>query len=146
MRFNKFCRAIESAGRLDVLEGSPHPDFEPHAFAQESASSAVRDILGSLFYQELHPLNAEDHAAIRSVLADPRTFVQCRDQEGWVTVKHCGGFHADFAIEFRHDGRVGAALICFGCGEIKTLIQDHCCITLRADPGPSPASRSAARR
>ena len=117
---SSFRRAIESAERLDLLEGLPHPTFEAHAFSQESASNVVRDILGSLFYRESHSLNAEDHAAIRSVLGDPRTFVPC---PGAGAFRRCGGFHADFAIEFRHDAQVGGALICFGCGEIKTLIQ-----------------------
>ena len=119
---SSFRRAIESAERLDILEGLPHPRFEKLAFSQELASNAVRDILGSLFYDESRPVKFEDHTAIRSVLADPRTFLPCQD-DGVVRLKRCGGFHADFAIEFRHDAQVGGALICFGCGEIKTLIQ-----------------------
>lgn len=119
---SNFRRAIESAERLDILEGLPHPTFEAHALSQELASNAVRDILGSLFYLESHSLNAEDHVAIRSVLADQRTFLPCPEEGAF---KRCGGFHADFAIEFRHDAQAGAALICFGCGEIKTLIQDN---------------------
>src|SRR5262245_13021021 len=110
-----FRRAIETAERLDVLEGLPHPMFEALAFSQESACNAVRDILGSLFYQKSRPLDVEDYAAIRSVLADPRTYLHCADEGAF---KRCGGFHADFAIEFRHDAQVGGALICFGCGEI----------------------------
>ena len=121
---SSFRRAIESAERLDLLEGLPHPTFEADIFSQELASSAVRDILDSFFYEELHSLNARDDAAIRSVLSDPRTFVTFLLRPGEVATKLCGGFHADFAIEFRHDAQVGAALICFGCGEIKTLIQD----------------------
>jgi hypothetical protein len=140
MRFSQFRRAIESAAQLDVLEGLPHPAVEPHAFARESAANAERDILGSRFYQESHPLDAEDHAAIRTVLAERRTFVRrYPDLRFWLTVRSlCGGFHADFAIEFRHDGRVGAALVCFGCREIKTLIQGRHCITICC-PTPKPS-------
>ena len=101
-----------------MLKGLPHPFEEKRAFSEELDSKPVRDILGSFFYQELHPLNVDDQAAIRSALADPRTFLP-----GPVTMKLCGGFHADFAVEFQHDGEVGAALICFGCSEIKTLFQ-----------------------
>jgi hypothetical protein len=100
--------------------GLPHPTFEPRALSQELASNAVREILGELFYQESHPLNPEDYAAIKAILADPGTFLP-GPHEG--VSKRCGGFHADYAIEFHHGAQVGGALICFGCGEIKTLIQ-----------------------
>src|SRR5262245_23623714 len=115
---SSFFRAIESAERLDILEGLPHPRREEREFSRELASQSVRDILDSFFYQESRPLKVEDHAAIKSVLADPRTFLP-----GPRKIKLCGGFHADFAVEFHHDDQVGAALICFGCGEIKALIQ-----------------------
>ena len=120
---SSFFRAVESADRLDILEGLPHPTFEPLALSQELASKAVREILGSFFYQGSRPLKAEHQAGVRSVLADPRTF---SPGPGEGAVSRCGGFHADFAVEFLHGARVGGALICFGCGEIKTLIQgDH---------------------
>jgi hypothetical protein len=117
---SSFFRAIESAERLGILKGLPHPFHEKLAFSQELDSKAVREIHGSVFYQESRPLELEHDEAIRSVLADPRTFVPF-PRSG--PIKLCGGFHSDFAVEFHHSGEVGAALICFGCGEIKTLIQ-----------------------
>jgi hypothetical protein len=115
-----FCGAIQCAERLTLLEGLPHPTFEPTAFSRELASNAVREILGSPFYKGEHSLTAEDEAAIRFALGDPETFLPCPDEGRF---KRCGGFHADFAIEFRHDAGAGAALMCFGCGEVKTLLQ-----------------------
>ena len=120
--FSSFCRAIERAERLTLLEGLPHPTWEATVFAQELASNALRDILGSPFYEEAYALNAEDDAAIRSVFADEQSFLFSPDEGRF---KRCGGFHADFAIEFRDEAQAGAALICFGCGEIKTLVQAH---------------------
>ena len=40
----------------------------------------------------------------------------------------CGGFHADFAIEWLQSAVLRQSLLCFGCGEAKLitgLAHDH---------------------
>lgn len=54
----------------------------------------------------------------------------CMDQRQYRRIEPgvyslCGGFHADWAVVFERDGRTVELAFCFGCDEVKILVDGH---------------------
>lgn len=98
---------------LVVFEGLPNREFEPSVFKAEGEAKATREVAGFLFYREPLPVGASDLAAIRALVADPKTLRPFSGE------KKCGGFHPDDAVEWREGGVTKTLLLCFSCGEAR---------------------------
>jgi len=150
-----FWEAVRTADRMDVLEGLPHP-WQKEMREAEIAKQPTIVIAGEHFYPELLDLAAEQREAVGTRVLARETFVIPRAGER-PSVKLCGGFHADFGLQWRREGRpVAWLLICFGCGEIKAVHPNGTWIAsdqtgpgerfFRETIGPLRKSRPLARR
>ena len=106
-----FAKLLKDADNIVIWEGLPHPLFERVLFAQEK-KKLHRKISTEYFYFTGIDVSAEDQAALNQLFLNERVCVPS------VGVKFCGGFHADYAIEWkRGDEWLVRVLICFGCAE-----------------------------
>ena len=116
-----------SAARAEtwfIWEGLPHPVSQKALFEKEKLRASVATLHDEPFYSRAAPVSAQSRAELQALLASPGTYIAYRG------AKFCGGFHADFAIEWRANDRVYRALVCFGCHELLLASDD---ITLLCD-------------
>jgi hypothetical protein len=100
-------------GNTIVFEGLPHPGYEAELFESEKNSKSTVKLHGSYFYKAFQPAKDTETSELRETLSDPERF------EPFSGEKKCGGFHADYAVAWKENGRLFKVLICFGCGEVK---------------------------
>jgi len=112
----RFTKAARHADKLLLYEGLPHQLFERHLLEEERRTKLVQQLRGYLFYQEPLELKVDDAKRLTEVLADRATFEFVWPVLG---LKWCGGFHPDYALEWRHGSNRYHALVCFGCTEAK---------------------------
>ncbi len=108
---SQFAAAIAKAQTLELLEGLPHTMFEKDLLEKERTNQKVTKVEGFYFYDEVRQVKPEDAATIINILKDSDNFGE------FPLPKHCGGFHPDFALRFKHRGKTYQALICYGCDE-----------------------------
>jgi len=105
--------SIPPSARLALYEGLPHPHYETASLYAEQKAKPTIQIHGSLFYRATLELNPKDELHLKTLLGGTRAFTR------WTGDKKCGGFHADYAVEWTADGQIHHCLICFGCGEVE---------------------------
>lgn len=101
------------ADAIVVYEGLPHQHFERESFESEIATKDVIDLDEHPFYREPLEISPEDLDRIREFVTGPDAFFN------FVGEKECGGFHPDYAVEWRVGQERFRLLLCFGCGEAK---------------------------
>jgi hypothetical protein len=104
--------AVRRADEVVLYEGLPHQLFEKRLLEEERRTRAVVELGGYPFYQEPLALTARDAERLSEVLGDRETY------QPWKGEKLCGGFHPDYAVEWRVGANRYQALICLGCGEL----------------------------
>lgn len=106
--------AVAKYDELIVWEGLPS-DFEHDSRVHESVTKQNFPIGDQLFYTRPLPFITGDKKFLsRAVLETKGNF------RAWSGLKFCGGFHADYALEWRYKGQTLAqALICFSCHEVQ---------------------------
>lgn len=108
-----FASAIRRGEEVVLHEGLPHPMFEGELFERERGSRPVEELHGYPFYREPLALTADEAREITGAMASPEQFLPFSGE------KKCGGFHPDYAVEWRRGREVYMALVCFGCEEVK---------------------------
>lgn len=108
-----FTRFAARADSLVVYEGLPHQNYERELLAQERKTKETLELKGYPFYREPLELSEDDAEQLSAVLAKPSTW------RPFTGEKKCGGFHPDYAVEFRRGSGRYLVLLCFGCGEAK---------------------------
>ena len=106
---------IRRAERVSLYEGLPHQFYETELFKKEKLEKPTVEFGGDLFYRDPVDLKYADKAELRDLIGNPDSF------QKFVAEKKCGGFHPDYAVEWRNDADKWICLICFGCGEAKIL-------------------------
>jgi hypothetical protein len=105
------CRkSITLAETLEVHEGLPHQTTEKALFEKEIKRGDVAEIGNYPFYTP--GVLATNAAELKRILSDSATI------ETHKGAKRCGGFHPDYGITWKAEGKTCHALVCFGCGEI----------------------------
>lgn len=115
-----FWNAIADADNVQLLEGLPHPS-ERDTLAAEMARITPIEIGGQMLYPK--PLDAPP-AVIEELKMRfrDRTVFRAPILGGPVSVKLCGGFHADYAVVWSiGQRRVATALLCFGCADVRLV-------------------------
>lgn len=125
---SKIRASLKDQKNLTVFEGLPHQGWEAALLKSEIASKDAKKIHGFHFYSKALTPNAGDLKVLIKALSDEDGII---DNGGWVSVKLCGGYHPDYAVQWT-DSKGGNfhAQICFGCHEIK-IYSDN--IQLHAD-------------
>lgn len=112
-----FSALTTGADTILLYEGLPHRVFEKEAFRVEQSRQSVFTEDRDCFYQEPLPLRDETKAKLT------RIFHATGPTLPWRGEKLCGGFHADYLIEWRRAEKpLLRVLVCFGCGELKLRV------------------------
>lgn len=121
-------QGLRQADRLILHEGLPHHE-EAELLTSEKRTKSTRVLHGFPFYRESLEIASADETEIRRLLGTTSSFEK---SEG---VRLCGGFHPDYAIEWRYQDATFRMLICFGCEEINVYGPDRSlyCV-LKNDP------------
>jgi hypothetical protein len=110
-----FTQRLKSADSLMVWEGLPHPVFDKITFYEES-QSPNQTIDGEYFYKVALEITTDDQAALNRAFRSRGLAVPLAGE------KFCGGFHADYAVEWREGKQtIGTVLVCFTCHEIRVI-------------------------
>jgi hypothetical protein len=113
------------ADKVILYEGLPHPLFEKKQLKVEKEKKTI-EIAGWPFYAEPLELKEGDGKKILDFVGNEKMYVQFRGE------KKCGGFHPDYAIEWRVGKDKYHLLVCFGCSEFKVYGQGK---AVRTDQG-----------
>lgn len=101
-----FVSSIRSAQRIEVRPGYPRGELPPE--------HAVR-LHGEAFQDRFLPLTDAQRQTLARVLSDDASF------QAHTAGKKCGGFHADYVVQWKSDGQPYQVLLCFGCHEVLSL-------------------------
>jgi hypothetical protein len=131
-----YADVVQAAARFDQVilwEGLPSP-FEKDLLARELARKKTFLIGDQHFYSLPIPLTDEEWTTLSdAVLKHRENFAP------WSGMKQCGGFHADYAVEWRYQGTTMAqALFCFSCDEVQFRVGDR---VEQADLSPGGITR-----
>ncbi len=107
--------SVRAAGSPTLLEGLPHPGGEAELLAAEK-QKRVLELHGHPFYTERIEPKAADAVWLTELLVDATALRPFSGE------KKCGGFHPDFAVRWQHGAKRYDALVCFGCGELKWIV------------------------
>lgn len=107
---------LQRADTLIVYEGLPHPMFESGAFREERAYKKVFEVGAQYFYVKPLAVSDDDRKALPELFQAIDVFAPFRGE------KLCGGFHADYLLEWRQkDERLVQVLVCFSCHEALVI-------------------------
>lgn len=110
-----FRKSLLAGGKIEFHAGLPAR--HDAGFKKESEREDIFDVGGQLFYRTAIPL--KDEEATRKLFGSPAILAP------WSGVKRCGGFHADYAVSWSHQGKPVHLMVCFGCGEIRVQLEDR---------------------
>jgi hypothetical protein len=111
-----FTKLLAAAETMIVWEGGPHPAHDRDNFA-EAKQSPHHIIAGELFYLKALAISEQHQADLNRLV---RAIDVLKPFSG---EKFCGGFHADYAIEWkRGEDRLAAVLVCFSCRETLVVL------------------------
>ena len=114
--FKRLAAGIEKASALMVYAGTPHPMYRtappPPGAPREPERKKVK-IHGEEFYEQAHVAGKEEIAKLKTLATNEANFSK------WVGAKACGGFHADYCLEWKDGHKVYQMMLCFGCDEAK---------------------------
>ncbi|MCC6415347.1 MAG: hypothetical protein IT582_05525 [Opitutaceae bacterium] len=116
-----FYEALNNADQLEILEGLPHHYWEPVEREIEISKHPTTTIAKQVFYSQRLPADKEFKAKLTTGFLCQNLFIPHKPGD-LIAFKQCGGFHADYGLQWLKEGElVAAALICFGCGEIQIV-------------------------
>ena len=101
-----FVGSVQHADRLEVRPGIPRGEAPPEGVVR---------LHGEPFQDRFFDLSEDQRRELAVILADESTF------EAHADGKKCGGFHADYAVQWKSEGRPYQVLLCFGCHEALSL-------------------------
>jgi len=107
--------AIRDAQSIELHEGTRphHLDRDPGSRSMPDAS-AIETVGYDELYREPTKWQDSDAAVLSALFREASTFEP-------VSLKKCIGFHADFAVEWKANGRSYFVMICFGCAELRVV-------------------------
>jgi hypothetical protein len=108
-----FTTAVGRRTEMILWEGLPHPKAEKELLADELKTKRTIALDGQTYYSERLALTQQDADRLGRLLAKAESFAP------WRGGKFCGGYHADYAIEWHVGEEVYRAHVCLGCQEIK---------------------------
>lgn len=107
---------LATADSMTVWEGLPHPLFDKANFVGEK-QSPHQIIAGEFFYKKALTISENDQTTLNRLVRAIDVFKRFGGE------KFCGGFHADYAIEWKHgEDRLVVVLICFSCHETLVVL------------------------
>jgi len=121
-----FVQSAEAQDVLVVYRGFPRDTSE--APARDEPTMMIGD---QKFYTGQHRATGGDARALAKALADSSVYTS------HVSGNKCGGFHADYAVEWPGDQGPLRVLLCFGCNEARAIEGNDVAVTDLTDDGES---------
>ena len=113
----EFLATTKERTSIVVLEGTPRFSAVPKAADLHKEHIPTILIEQEVFYRRSLEISDSDLSEIGALFSKPGFAVE------WRGFKFCGGFHADFAIEWLKDKEsLATALVCFSCNEFKLIL------------------------
>jgi len=103
------------SAQLMVYEGLPHQFYEQRELEKEIKTKETVALHGYRFYSPPVEISDDEGRRLKALLEDDHSFKE------WSGEKKCGGFHPDYAVQWRVGDSTHQYLICFGCGEAKVF-------------------------
>jgi hypothetical protein len=120
-----FFGALRKAERLEILEGLPHQYFEKEERAVELTKHKTLTISSESFYEQRLPCAEDLRRSLTEAFLLKALFVRPLIGQREM-LKACGGFHADYGLRWsKGDTVLVAALICFGCHDVRLVGAEH---------------------
>lgn len=120
-----FLDALRSADRFEILEGLPHQYFEREERAAELTKHKTLTISSESFYEQLLPCSEDLRKNLTEAFLLKALFVRPLIGQREL-LKACGGFHPDYGLRWSQgDTVLVAALICFGCHDVRLVGAEH---------------------
>jgi len=110
----KFISAIRGATKITVFEGMPHPAWEGEDLKVETKRKDHLILHTQHFYSEPLVISEGEIREIQRAFENRKTFFVMES----IVMKMCGGFHADYAVEWTLPEGKYCALICLGCEDL----------------------------
>ena len=104
---------IRDSSAVVIYEGLPNEFWEPQLLEQEISQQKTVRMRGYPFYEERLAPQGMDADQLTSLLSAQDSFHRFQSQ------KKCGGYHADYGIEWKKGDKTTLALISLECGEVK---------------------------
>ncbi|TLD71600.1 hypothetical protein FEM03_05515 [Phragmitibacter flavus] len=127
----EFRKAQSTSTRIEIYEGLPHSFWETDSYEQQRTTANVRKVQENHFYADKLTPSKTDASILNTLILNPQSFVKHQGP------KLCGGFHADWLIEWESpSGERHQLHLCFGCGEAAIYgpkHQLHCELSNNAD-------------
>jgi hypothetical protein len=120
--YKPLAEAVKKADKVVVYEGLPHPLSEKATFeAEKNKANVVRPRKDKVkveadahpFYGPPREVREADAKALTALVTNPDVVKPFGGN------KRCGGFHPDYAVEWRAGGEAYYVEVCYGCREVK---------------------------
>ncbi len=120
LHYADLVEATRHADFVVVWEGLPR-DSGGATTLPNSGEKTPLAIGDQLFHVRPVPLTGEEAAAVSDAILKQKD-----NFKPWSGVKFCGGFHANYAIEWRaHGVTLAYVLLCFTCQEARFIVGDR---------------------
>jgi hypothetical protein len=118
----RFVSAIQKPDKIILHQGVPRPIPDAAGNPLILKSAKIKRVLGFDFSDQPIPVEGVDADRLTAWMCDASLFNPIpgnpfMDKICGIT-KLCGGFHADFCIEFRAGNKTYRALVCYSCQEV----------------------------
>ena len=115
---------------VSVLEGLPHPRWEPYARAHQIETKGTINLGREIYYERSLKVSEADIAALCLAAQSAGYFFTLNGGQ-----RLCGGFHGDYCVIWKFKDSIVAQLhICFGCNEaIFCRGEERCVVDLSPD-------------
>ncbi len=112
--YDSFAKTVGECNTLVVYEGLPHQTSESELLKKELATKETVEFVGFPFYRAPLTISGDDAVALKELYTSGRF-------TAYQGPKACGGFHPDYCAVWTDGYETVTVLVCFGCGEIKSV-------------------------
>jgi hypothetical protein len=130
LRYADLIKATRKYDTVFVWEGTPRQKASKSVTPDSDTEKTFK--IGDQNFYSL-PLGLTDQ---ETVAVSDAVLKHIENFNPWTGPKFCGGFHANYAIEWREKGvTVAQALLCFTCGEARFLVGNRMEVVDQSDEG-----------
>ena len=106
---------VETAERATKLTVYAAPSRYPTSVQSAGTSEPTVEMHGEVLFAKTVTVEGDEAKRLAKMLVEPGLF------RAHVSGKKCGGFHADYAVEWPGTASKNMVLLCFGCGEARSV-------------------------
>jgi hypothetical protein len=112
-RLPEILAGVQKTGSVVVYAGLPSQFWEPQLRNQELLQKETLDVHGHPVYDEPQDPSSADSEQLTSLFSTKDSYQPLSPAKG----KKCGGFTAEYCVEWTNGDKTTQVLICLECGE-----------------------------